>query len=62
MNSLGDSSLEFKDFIIKMLHPKQNMRMTVKEVLEHPWYKGKTSTHKESVVELNKALLQQYKV
>jgi len=60
MDSLGPCNNDFKDLILKMLHEKPNQRLSIREIKQHPWYKGETNTHKKSVIELNKALLADY--
>jgi len=49
----GYFSEEFKDFIQKMLAEDPEERMTIEEVLEHPWMKGKMATNEEVIEEFS---------
>jgi len=47
MDSLGPTSNEFKDLILGMLKDKSINRLSsITKIKSHPWYSGKTSTHK----------------
>ena len=51
--TLDDS---FMDFIHKMLRRDVTQRMSLDEMLKHPWFLGKTSTYTEAMLEIESAL------
>jgi len=60
MNDLGKASLEFQDFILKMLDANPMRRLTkLADIKAHPWWKGETSTFKKAILEVNAALMKQ---
>ena len=44
-------SLEFKDLVQKMLALRPVDRLTIQEILDHPWFKAHTATQEEVINE-----------
>jgi len=43
---------DFEDFILSMLSKDLDKRLSLQEILEHPWYCGKTNNRKKSCKEI----------
>lgn len=62
MASLKVTDDIFEDFILDMFHENPKERLTIRNILKHPWYDGDTSSYEEAIQEINdKLLLQEVK-
>jgi 2-oxo-4-hydroxy-4-carboxy--5-ureidoimidazoline (OHCU) decarboxylase len=45
-------SNEFKDLVARMLEYREEARLTLADIMAHPWMRGRIATHAEVIEEI----------